>query len=214
VLSFEGDSLREQEISGANGLFAARIIPYNGHNDVQIYYLQAIADPSQKNGYRLTAREDTLTVYDGQIVELPPPALHHIERLAVREEIGNDSIVVMRDTIYWYKNDASPSPVYGDSVAPQKDSINLYTLADPAAGQKLFSLAAGIRSEQLNPDLLLPNKIMRYFSSTWYIQYDGGKQSQCAFDGLIGSYRLQALESRLWELKHNRTDWKLVSKIQ
>jgi hypothetical protein len=214
VLSFGHDSLREQNISGANGFFAARIIRYSGHDDVQINYVEAIADSSQKKGYRLAARQDTLTASDGQILELPRPALHHIETLSVREEIGHDSTVVTRDTIYWYRNDAAPPDIYRDSVFPRKDSINLYILTDPKAGQKVISLAAGIRFERLNPDLLLPNKIMQYFSSTWYFEYDGGKRSRFTSDGLIGSYRLQAMEICLGNLKFYRTDWKLVSHCQ
>lgn len=214
VLSFGGDSVREQEISGANGFFAAKIIRCFGHNCVQINYLEAIEDSTKKKGYRLIERNDTLTAYDGQIVELPPPALHHLEKLSVREQIGDDSIDIMHDTIRWYKNDAEYPTMIGDSLTPREDSINLYILVDPNSCQKLLSLAAGIRFDRLNPDLLLPNKSMRYFSSTWNIEYDGGKRSQFIFDGLIGSYRLQALENCLWQLKHNRTDWQLVPKIK
>jgi hypothetical protein len=214
VLSFGGDSLRQQEISGAHGFFAAKIIRYNGYDDVAISYLEAIEDSTQKKGYHLTAREDTLTAYDGRMLEVPPPTLHNIETLTVHEEIGGDSIVVMRDTIYWHKNDATPPDFRRDSGVLHNDSINLYTLADPKAGQELLSLAAGIRFERLNPELLVPNKIMRNFSSTWYFKYDGGKRSKFTSDGLIGSYRLQAMEIRLGDLKFYRTDWKLVSKVQ
>jgi len=212
VLSFGGDSLSEQDISGANGFFAARIIPYDGHDDIEINYLEAIADSSQKKGYHLTARRDTLTASDGHIVERP--AVHRVETINVHQQIGNDSILVRRDTIYWYKNDADPPPVYGDSIVPRNDSINLYALADPKTCQKLLSLAGGIRFERLNPELLMPNKTMRSFGSTWYIEYDGGKRIRIISDGLIGSYHLQALESYLWDLKHNLTDWKLVCHVQ
>jgi hypothetical protein len=205
VLSFGADSLLKHEISGANGFFAARLIRYNGQNDIQIHYREAIEDSAQEKGYRLLDREDTLTAFDGRIVELPAPALHHIEKLNVREEGGDDSVAVMGDTIRWYKNEADP-PAH-------KDSINLYLLVDAKTCQKLLTLAAGIRFERLNPDLLLPNKLMRYFSSTWYIEHDGGKQSQFTSDGLIGSYRLQALGNYLWELKRYRNDWKLVSPV-
>ena len=214
VLSYGGDSLREQEISGADGFFAAKLIRYNSHDDLQINYLEAIEDSSQKKGYHLTSREDTLTVNEGQILELPPPTLHHIETLNVNAEGGFDSVVVTRDTIYWYKNDAPPPSGYGDSASFQKDSINLYVLVDPRAAQKILSLASGLRFERLNPELLLPNKIMRYFSYTWYFEYDGGKRSQFTSDGLIGSYRLQSMERCLAGLKFYAHDWKLISHIQ
>lgn len=197
VLSYGNDSLRQQEISGAHGFFAAKIIKNNGHDQVAIRYLDAIEDSTQKKGYHLTAREDTLTAYEGQIMEIPPAALHKIERLDMHDEIGQDSVVVKRDAIYWYKNTAG---------------TKVLKLADPAASQKLLSLAAGIRFERLNPELLLPNKTMRGFSSTWYFKYDGGKQNQFTSDDLIGSFRLQAMWLQIGDLKFYRTDWKMVSK--
>ena len=213
VLSFGGDSLREQEISGANGFFAAKIIRYNGHDNVAIRALETIEDSTQKKGYRLMAKEDTLTAYDGYMVELPAPALHTIEAIHVREDIGSDSIVVTPEMIYWYKNDADYSHLAEPGAVIPKDSINLYTLTDLKAAQKLLSFAAGIRLELLNPELPISNSIMRNHGSTWYIKYDGGKRCQLETYGPLGSYRLFALEVCLWELKHYRTDWKFVSQI-
>ena len=198
VLSFGGDSLRQQVISWENSFFAARIIRYNSHDEIQIRYLDA--------------REDTLTADDGQIVELPAASLHHIEALNVHEEIGSDSIVVMRHAIYWYRNDAAPPDFTGASVSFHKDSINLYKLADAKAAQKLFSIAAGIRFERLNPNLLHSNGITPGSSSTWNITQDGRKQSRLTSDDPIGYYRLHAMEDYLWELKRNRNNWKLASK--
>jgi hypothetical protein len=214
VLSFGGDSLREQVISGANGFFAAKIIRYNGHDDVAIRSLETIGDSTQKKGYRPMAKEDTLTAYDGYMVELPAPALHTIEGIHVREDIGGDSLVVTPEMICWYKNDADYSHLAEPGAVIPKDSINLYTLTDPKAAQKLLSLAAGIRLERSNPELLFLNSSTRYLGSIWYIKYDGGKRSQLKTYGPIGSYRLFALEVCLWELKRNRTDWKFVSQIQ
>jgi len=214
LLSFGGDSLREKSISTANGFFAAKIIRCDGHDRVKTDHWEAIEDSTEKNGYHFVEREDTLTADDGAIVELPPPALHHIDMLNLREEIDNDSIVVMHDTIYWYKNDAPPPEGYGDSVVTHKDSINLYTLSDPKVLHRLLSLVGAIRFERLNPDLLLPNKFMRNFGSTWCIEYDGGKQIQFTFDGISGAYRLQAVQSYLWDLKHYRTDWRFVGRVR
>ena len=208
VLSFGGDSLVQDNIAGANGFFAAKIIRNNGHDNIQISYLQAIEDSTQKKGYHLAAREDTLTAEYGLIVELPTPVLHHIEKLNVHLQIGHDSMVVTHDTLYWYKNDANPP----DTGNIWKDSINLYILTDSAASQKLLAIAAGIRFERLNPELMMPNKFMRNFGSTWYFEYDGGKRGQFESDGRIGSYRLAALERRVWEVEHARTDWKLLAR--
>lgn len=209
VLSI-GDSLRPLAISGTHDFFAARLIKNDGHDNVQINYLDAIRDSAQKKGYRFTGRKDTLTAYDGQIVELPSPTLHHIKN--IRLTFGDDSIVLTPNTIRWYKNDAPfPMPI-GDSMPPRKDSINLYILKDAKACQKLFSFAAGIRFERLDPHLLPPNKGLWDFSLRWYIDYDGGKQSQPLSDGLC-SFRLQALYDRLWDLKFHRADWKFVSPI-
>jgi hypothetical protein len=214
VLSFGGDSLREQVISGANGFFAAKIIRYNGHDDVAIRSLETIGDSTQKKGYRLMAKEDTLTAYGGYMVELPTPALHTIEAIHVRENIGGDSLVVTPEMIYWYKNDADYSHLAEPGAVIPKDSINLYTLTDPKDAQKLLSLAAGIRLERSNPELVFLNSSPQYLGSIWYIKYDGGKLSQLKTNGPIGSYRLFAMEVCLWELKRNRTDWKFVSPIQ
>jgi len=208
VLSFRGGSLHAREISGATAFFAARVTQYKHKDVLQINYQEVVKDTTQKKGYHLTSQEDTLTFYDGQLVEIPPTKLHHIQRLSKREETSHDSVIVTAAAIYWYKNDA-PIPEYPDTAA-RKDSINLYMLADQIACQKLLSLAGGLRFERLNPELLLPDESMRFLSSTWCFRYDGGKQTQWTSEGGIGSYRLEALDRRLWQAEHERTGWKLI----
>jgi hypothetical protein len=214
VLSFGGDILRKQEISRGNGFFAAKIIQDKGHDRVAIRSIDTIGDCTQKNGYRLLTKEDTLTACDGYMVELPATALHTIKELCVREDIGSDSLVVTPEIIYWYKNDADYSHLGEPGATVPRDSINLYTLPDKKVAQKLLSIAAGIRFEQGNPQTPFVNGSTKYLGSTWYVNYDRGKRSQLKTYGPIGSYRLFALEVCLWELKHNRTDWNLVSQFQ
>ena len=88
VLSFGADSLRQQDISGAHGFFASRIVRVNGRDLVKISYLQAVDDSARKKGYHLTSKEDTLMAEDGRMVEVPPPVLHHIETFNVHDEGG------------------------------------------------------------------------------------------------------------------------------
>ena len=214
VLSFGGDSLREQEISGRDSFFAAKIIRCNGRDVMAIRALETFRDCTQKNGYRLWEKQDTLTASDGFMVELPSPVIHHIE--AIREGLGtgSDSIVVTPEGVHWYKNDADFSHLGELGAVIPKDSINLYTLRDPAAAEKLLSIAAGIRFERLASDSSLSSGIMQYPGSTWLIKHDGGKTSRLRTYGPLASYRLYALDARFWELKDDRKDWKFVAHIK
>jgi hypothetical protein len=211
VLSFAKDSLQVEDISGANAFFAAKMIPFKGREAIKIKYLDAIVDSTQAKGYHLTAREDTLIAVDAQIVEVPSLTPHHIQRITIADVTGHGVVVVTRRAIYWYRNDARPPEGFGDSVTIHKDSINLFAIWDRKACQQLLSLAGGINFERLNPELLCPNEAMRDFGANWDVQYDGGKHSRFTFDGMIGSYRLKALQTRLGELER-RSGWKLVSK--
>lgn len=211
VHSFGQDSLQYEDISGANVFFAAKMIPFQGREAIKINYVDASVDSTQAKGYHVTAREDTLMAVDGQIVEVPSLTPHHIERFSIADVTGLGVVVVSRRAIYWYRNDARPPDGFGDSVIIHNDSINLFAIRDRKACRQLLSLAGGVNFERLNPKLLCPNQAMRDFGANWDVQYDGGKHSRFTFDGMIGSYRLQALQTRLRELEQ-RVGWKLVSK--